>query len=246
MICKIENPEEFDKWKLRDIYSVKILSLLKSYGCKYHFASFYKQVNEHGNITAIISRLDNDLTLALGDDFDNSELVHFFCVTGFNSILTSNEFEFGAKYEEGMVMSCSSKRENKPISASIDEYPKLMDLFNFVDYEGMDFKAWYVDISHRVRHNTAKAYTLTVDDNIISSGILSSIYEGNAILTAVRTADDFRKMGYGSYLVNNICSDVKGTVYIMRDMNLNESFYTKLGFKNIGKWRIYKWVLFLR
>lgn len=240
MICKIENENEFDSWKLRDIYSTKILSILKSYGTKYHFATFYKQIDDKNNITAIISKLDNDLTLALADDFDNSELVRFFCVTGFNTILSSDEFEFGAKYEEGMVMSCSTKHENTQILATIDEYPKLMDLFNFVDYEGMDFKTWYVDISHRVRHNTAKAYTLTVDENIISSGILSAIYDRNAILTAVRTSDNFRKMGYGSYLVNHICSDVKGTVYIMRDMNLNESFYTKLGFKNIGKWRIYK------
>lgn len=240
MICKIDNPTEFETWKLRDIYSIKILSLLKSYGCKYHFATFYKQVNDDGIITAIISRLDNDFTLSLGDDFDNSELVHFFCVSGFNTILTSDEFQFGAKYEEGMVMSCLSKRENNPISVTIDEYPKLMDLFNFVDYSEVDFKAWYVDISHRVRHNTAKAYTLNVDDNIISSGILSSIYDNYAILTAVRTSDEFRRMGYGSYLVNYICSDVKSTVYIMRDLELNEEFYSKLGFKNIGKWRIYK------
>lgn len=241
MIYKIENPSELDGWKLRDIYSIRILALLKSYGCKYHFASFYKQVDDNGNITAIISKLDDDLTLALGDDFDNSELVHFFCITGFNSILSSDEFEFGAKYEEGIVMSCSSKKENiANEKIYIDEYPKLMDLYNFVDYDAVDFKSWYVDISHRVRHNTAKAYTLNIDDNIISSGILSSIYDDNAVLTAVRTSFEFRNMGYGSYLINHICCDVKGKVFLMRDMNLNEMFYTKLGFNNVGKWRMYK------
>ena len=240
MICKIETPDEFDKWKLRDIYSIRILSLIESYGCKYHFATFYKQVNDDGVITAIISKLDNDITLSLGDEFDNSELVRFFCITGYSSITCSDEFEFGARYEEGIVMSCSSKHEIAENNVTVDEYPKLMDLFNFVDYEDMDFKSWYVDISHRVRHNTAKAYTLNIDDNIISSGILSSIYDDYAVLTAVRTADEFRKMGYGSYLVSFICCDVKNSVYIMRDKSLNESFYLRLGFKNIGKWRIYK------
>jgi predicted GNAT family acetyltransferase len=115
-----------------------------------------------------------------------------------------------------------------------------MDLFNFVDYEEQDFSSWYVDISHRVRHKTAKAYTLNVNGEIISSGILSSIVDGCAILTAVRTGEAYRKMGYGSCLVNNICCDVADTVYIMRDMNLNESFYKNCGFKNIGKWRMYK------
>lgn len=240
MICKIESPTELDSWKFRDIFSIRILSLLKSYGCKYHFATFYKQINDDGIITAVISRLDDDITLSLGDDFDNGELVHFFCVTGYHSILCSDEFNFGARVEEGIIMSCDSKHEFMMQGVNVDEYPKLMDLYNFVDYDGMDFKAWYVDISHRVRHNTAKAYTLNVGENIISSGILSSIYDDYAVLTAVRTADDFRRMGYGSSLVNYICNDINGTVYIMRDMNLNEGFYSKLGFKNIGKWRIYK------
>jgi GNAT superfamily N-acetyltransferase len=239
MIEKIENTEQFNSWQSRDIYSVRIFALLKSYGLKYHFATFYRQVIE-GKTVAIMSRLDNDVTLAVADGFDTDELVRFFCVTGFSSILCSDEFEFGARYEEGIVMSSDVKRESQLLGVSVDEYPKLMDLYNFVDYEGQDFKAWYVDISHRVRHGTAKAYTLCLDNSIIASGIISAKYDDYAVLTAVRTADDFRRMGYGSMLVNFICSDVKGVVYIMRDKNLNEEFYNKLGFKNIGKWRMYR------
>ena len=137
-------------------------------------------------------------------------------------------------------MSCEHQLESVVHGAEIDEYPKLMDLFNFVDYDGQDFKAWYVDVSHRIRHNTAKAYTLNFDGNIISSGILSSIYDGYGVLTAVRTADEFRRMGYGGQLVKYICSDVKNTVYIMREQNLNEHFYNELGFENIGVWRMYR------
>ena len=47
-------------------------------------------------------------------------------------------------------------------------------------------------------------------------------------------------MGYGSTLVKYILNDVKGTVYIMRDMDRNEHFYQQIGFKNIGNWRIYR------
>ena len=146
-------------------------------------------------------------------------------ITGHGAILCDPAFEFGAKYDEGVIMSCEHKLESIVHGAEIDEYPKLMDLFNFVDYDGQDFKAWYVDVSHRVRHNTAKAYTLNFDGNIISSGILSSIYDGYGVLTAVRTADEFRRMGYGGQLVKYICSDVKNAVYIMREQNLNEHFY---------------------
>lgn len=239
MIEKINEITDFDDWKIRDIYSVRILSLLQSYGTKYNFAVFYRQIID-GKVTAIMSRLDNDFTLAICDDTDDSELIHFFCISGFSTITCSSLFDFGAKYEEGVVMASDTKRDTTMQGAVLDEYPKLMDLFNFVDYQNQDFKSWYVDISHRVRHGTAKAYTLNVNDTIISSGILSSIIDGYSILTGVRTDDEFRGMGYGSCLVDNICSDINGTVYIMRDKNLNEHFYNSLGFENIGKWRIYK------
>ncbi len=239
MIEIINSPEQFNEWTKRDIYSIRVLSLLESYGTKYHFATFYRQIID-GKITAILSRLDNDITLALDDGFDNAEFVRFFCITGHGAILCDPAFEFGAKYDEGMIMACNNKHDSVMAGVEIDEYPKLMDLFNFVDYGSQDFKAWYVDISHRVRHNTAKAYTLNFDGNIISSGILSSIYDGYGVLTAVRTADNLRRMGYGGHLVSYICSDVKKSVYIMREMDINEEFYTKLGFENIGVWRMYR------
>ena len=239
MIERIDNENELDSWRIRDIFSVRILSLLKSYGTKYQFALYFKQVID-GKITAIMSKLDGDFTLSITENADIDELVHFFCVTGYSSILCSDLFNFGARYDEGMIMHCDAKRDYSLNGVTIDEYPKLMDLFNFVDYNSQDFKSWYVDISHRVRHKTAKAYTLCLDSEIISSGILSSIIEGHAILTAVRTSPEFRKMGYGSTLVYAICNDVVGRVHIMRDDGLNESFYSRLGFIDDGKWRIYR------
>lgn len=239
MIEKIENVNGFDEWKKRDIFTVRILSLLKSYGCKYNFATFYKQVI-NGRTTAILSKLDNDFTLSVESGFDNEELVRFFCITGYNSILSGTDFLISPRFDEGTVMSSSAKLEPRLVNETVDEYPKLMDLFNFVDYEEQDFKAWYVDISHRVRHNTAKAYTLNVDGFTVSSGILSSIIEGFSILTAVRTESEFRRMGYASKLVSYICCDVKGVVYLMCDSEENERFYKKLGFENDEKWRIYK------
>ena len=165
MIELIESKEQLEQWTKRDIYSIRVLSLLESYGTRYHFAMFYRQIID-GRITAILSKLDNDVTLALDDGFDNAELLRFFCITGHGNILCDPAFQIGARFEEGMIMKCDRKFDKKMQGAFIDEYPKLMDLYNFVDYGNNDFKAWYVDISHRIRHNTAKAYTLNVDDNI--------------------------------------------------------------------------------
>ncbi len=239
MIKQINSPREMEAWQERDIFSIRILSLLNSYGCRYQFATFYLQENE-GEITAALSKLDGDVTLALREGADTQELLHFFCVTGYHTILCSDAFVFGAKYEEGSVMSCTTKWEPVQTDAVVDEYPKLMDLFNFTDYNTQDFQSWYVDISHRVRHGTAKAYTLCNDNGIIASGILSSIVGDDAILSAVRCTDAQRRKGYGSALVKHICNDVCGTVCIMREKGTNEAFYQRLGFKENGNWRLYK------
>lgn len=240
MIERITDIKQLYSFNREDIYYVRIMSLIKAYGCGYDFASFYRQLDDSNRITAILSKLDTDFTLSFNNDADTEELKEFFSVIGYGSILTDSSFDFSSSYNEGAVMSCNRKIEPDCPYADIDRYPKLMDLFNFVDYDTFDFESWYVDISHRIRHRCASAFTLNINGEIISSGIFSSIYNNDAVLSAVRTLPEFRHMGYASYLVSQMLSDIKGRVFLMREMNLNEQFYIKLGFENIGKWRMYK------
>ena len=44
MIEIIDSAEQFNEWTKRDIYSIRVLSLLESYGTKYHIATFYRQI----------------------------------------------------------------------------------------------------------------------------------------------------------------------------------------------------------
>lgn len=240
MIKLIEKNEEFDDFFKDDIFYIRIMSLLKAYSTNYNFALFYKQLDDNGNITSIISRLDNDYTVCHNDDFDLIELEDFFTRLGFNSVLGDDELALSFSYDYGIVMRTNKKVEKIINYATIDEYPKLMDLFNLEDYSTADFESWYVDVSHRIRHSCAKAVTLNVNDEIVSSGIFSSIYNDDAILTSVSTVPEFRRMGYGSALVSAMICDIKGKVYLMRDKNKNEEFYKKLGFENMGYWRMYK------
>ena len=239
MIEKINDKSIVKKWDKRDVFSVRILALLQAYGTSYPFAVFYVQRLDD-KITALIGKLDDNYTVSVCDNYDAEEIAHFLLVCGYSSILCDSSVKLFPKYEEGIIMKCDKKFEIPLGDLTVDEFPKLMDLYNFVDYNSQDFKAWYVDISHRIRHGTAKAYTLEKEGVIVSSGILSSLIDGYSLLTAVRTGSEFRNQGYGSAIVKYICSDVKGTVYIMRDENRNEDFYTRLSFENTGRWRMYK------
>ncbi len=240
MIKQIEEILQFNGYDLTDIYAVRILSLLNAYGCKYPFARFYRQINDDGSVTAILSVLDKDITISFDKNADRDELSQFVSVIGFDSVLCDEALEIDSCYECGIVMKTDKSIEIPCNYMEIDEYPHLFDLYNFIDYGEINFDSWYVDISHRIRHGAAKAFTLNMDEEIISSAIFSSIYKNNAILTGVQTKPEFRKMGYGSALISAMCCDFNGTVYLMRENGRNESFYKKLGFENIGKWRIYK------
>ncbi len=240
MIKKITQSNEFDNYDKTDIYSIRIKSLLSAYGTKYDFAVFYYQIDNDNKITSILSRLDNDWTLSHLDIFDEAELCDFFRAVGYSTILSDESFHFDSPYDEGIVMSAFKKAERHIQYAEIDFYPKLMDIFNFEDYDSIDFESWYVDLSHRIRHGCAKAVSLNIGGEIVSSAVFSSIYNNDAILSSVRTSPEFRKMGYGGALVSEMLFDVSGTVYLMREKDKNESFYSNLGFENSGLWRMYK------
>lgn len=238
MITKINCIDELDGYGKTDLYSVRIMSLASAYGTAYDFATFYRQICG-GKITAIISRLDGDITVSC-DNADLEEISEFVRIIGFASCLCGEKLSLDCSCTDGVVMSADKKCEFALPGAVIDEYPKLMDIYNFDDYGNTDFEAWYVDASHRIRHGAAAAYTLSIGGRIAASALFSSIYNNNAVLTAVRTLPEFRRRGCGTALVSHMLCDVKGTVFLMRENGRNECFYSRMGFSNIGKWRMYK------
>lgn len=240
MIERLNQKEDIKEPDFPDLFYIRIMSLMKAYGFSYDFSSYYKQVNEDNKVTALISKLDGDFTLCCFEGADREELCEFFSVMGYSSVLSDDSFKMPSPFCEGIIMKSNKKTEITIPYTVIDRYPKLMELFNFIDYESTDFEAWYVDVSHRIRHGCAMAYTLNVNGEIISSAIFSAIYRDNAVLSSVQTAPAFRRMGYGSALISEMSADIKGNIFLMREKTLNEEFYKKLGFINIGKWRTYR------
>ena len=162
MIELIEEESQLN-FDITDIYSVRILSLLNAYGCKYPFVRFYRQIDDSGTITAIISYLDHDATISFSSEANLNELSEFIRVIGFSTVLCDERLSISADYESGIVMKSTKSIEISMPYITIDEYPPLFDLYNFIDYGESNFEAWYVDINHRIRHNTAKAVTLNVN-----------------------------------------------------------------------------------
>lgn len=240
MIKQTDDIEILNSYPAADLFSVRITALAAAYGFSYDFARFYAQTDESGVLTAVISYLDNNATLAFLPSADLQELGSFFKAVGFSTLLCNDNFHFSSNFTEGVIMKSVRCFDVAPGMGVFDEYPRLMDLFNFIDYDKQDFESWYVDLSHRIRHGTAKAVALTVEGEIVSSGIFSSITEKGAVLTSVTTRPAFRRMGYGSALVKKMTADIGRPVFLMREKDRNEEFYIKSGYVNDGIWRMYK------
>ncbi|MCD7797518.1 MAG: hypothetical protein LUG95_07985 [Clostridiales bacterium] len=111
MIQRITEKTELSSYNKIDLFSIRILSLLNAYSTDYDFAVFYKQLDSHGNITAIISKLDNEYTLSYNSNADLTELADFFTCLGYNSVLSDNAFELGGDFESGVLMKSDKKIE---------------------------------------------------------------------------------------------------------------------------------------
>ena len=176
MIEYQQNLDLLRQYEQTDLFSVRVLALAESYGCDYNFARFYVQRTESGQITAVLSYLDRDCTLSLTENADREELTAFFAAMGYGTLLCTADFCMDRPYREGSMMQSVRRYDVQSGMAVFDSYPKLMDLYNFIDYDSQDFESWYVDLSHRIRHGGAKALTLRMDGMILASGILSVSY----------------------------------------------------------------------
>lgn len=241
MIEKIDTFQKLNLFKEENIFTVRIKSLAKSYGFDFSFASFYRQI-ENGQTTAVFSVLDSDITLAVDVRIaDTDELAKFFILQGFTSLLCSDDFIFACEYEQGAVMVSDLNFDvsNNFNVHNLTSFEQLCSLYEFLEYGG-SFDAWYADIRRRINKSTAEVCGIYRNGKIVSSAILSSVYNSNAVLTGVKTDEKFRNNGFAGAVVKYICNRVKGSVYLMREEGKNEKFYSEIGFKNIDRWRIYR------
>lgn len=242
MIEKLNDIENLNAFKPVDLYTIRIKSLVDTYGFGYSFAAFYRQMKQ-GRCTAVFSILDSDITLAVDtDSADVPELAEFFNLHGFTSLLCSAGFLLDRSFDQGTVMSSRDKKNSGNSNLTIcalRSYDPLRALYDFLEYDGA-FDMWYADIHRRIAKSTAKACAVFENGRMLSSALLSSVHNGCAVLSGVKTDPAYRNRGYASALVRYLCQTVPGTVYLMREHSKNEQFYLELGFKNTDQWRIYR------
>lgn len=241
MIRLAESINQLEKYEKMDVFSVRILSLASAYGLKYAFATFWVQEID-STITAIVSRLDRNVTISHCNDSHLDEINDFVTILGFTTLMCSDDLKINCPFETGFVM------ENKKISVVdrsndivIEQVP-LEEVFKLnQDFlQGVDYNSFYADMSHKIRHGVVKTYGVKSHGKFVSCGALTSIYCDHGILSFVATAESFRCRGLASKIVVLIIGNMEKKCFLIRENGKNEDFYKKLGFINTEKWRMYK------
>lgn len=240
----IQNLNLIEKFNVDDVFSLRIRSLLASYGTSYDFARFWVQIIED-DVTAIMSKFDNDFTLSYAPNADKQELAEFVFAIGFSTLQCDESFSLEAKNVTGDILISEplERLQCDDREFQIAKNTDISDIFrlNYGEVKNKDaYMNWYADILHRIRHGTACSYVLKLDDEAVSSVVFSSIDRKNVLISHVATEENQRNKGFASSLIKSVCSEKDFKYYILTDNEQNKRFYEKLAFVKVGRWKVYK------
>ena len=100
-----------------------------------------------------------------------------------------------------------------------------------------EFEPFYLDLSHKLRHQAALALSVPGRDGLRACAVVSSISQRGAILSALAVREGMRRQGLGSRLVRRAESYFPGKMlYVFREQHKNKEFYKSLGFTKTDTW----------
>lgn len=231
MIRRVFSPDELPLPQ-KGVEAQKIRALLKAYGTKYEFCRFYTSES------AVLCETDGDFVLCGAENSpdtpDVEELADFFAFGGFSEIFCSKELGVAL----GERLCCRSQRvslmrfEGEAVpNAEVERDPPLNDVYGILKTAfNIEYEPWYADMSHRIRHNIARARRLGNSALIIQHDI-----NGEALLSQIATLPEFRNRGNASRLIKAVCAELSGSEVFLLCGDELLTFYRELGFLKVDE-----------
>ena len=225
MIRRVFSPDELARLPQKGVEAQKIRALLLAYGTKYDFCRFY--VSED----VILCETDGSFVVCgIGEPGALSELADFFGFNGFSEIFCSDIIGdvLLSQLDCGCQRVCLMRFCGVPVRCTeVDTEPSLDEVFRILSASfDIDYEHWYVDMSHRIRHNVAKARLLGSSALIVQHDI-----NGEALLSQIATLPSERGRGNASRLISSVCAELSPSdVYVICE-DILLPFYGKLGFE---------------
>lgn len=224
--------------------SIRIEALINTYGFNTSFAYFWQQESE-GEVTALVSKVDGDVTLAAKENFNAEEMKEFLSVIGFSSLLAESKISAALGFKEaekGFIMELESGKNTveEPLCLSEPPYKKIYELLKKPENFGDNIPSygdWLADLSSRMRKGCAKAEWILENETCVCVAMLTFKTECGAVLGAVATDNEYRGRGLATSLVKSLCENFGKRVFLLcKEDKIN--FYKKMNFKISGEFSL--------
>lgn len=226
--------------------AARICAYLRCYRTLMNDIYFWSQDN-NGEISAVISRVDGNMTVYADGRADFDEISEFVRIIGFSTLLMSYEYfgEIGIKPHSSGDILCFRddvkpvSRDNISDNADLKAAYELLRINKSESIEVTEYLPWLSDFTYKRNRNSARMKSLFRDCMQVCFAMTSAETDKSALISGVVTDREYRKQGYASSVVYALCDELKRegkTVYIMTASEENKNFYLKNGFACIGKW----------
>ncbi len=223
-----------------DPWACRIRCLYDSYSSYDSIARFYLQRNEKDS-TAVLSEYGGSITVYAKKSADIDEIRSFINLRGCGSVQGNAD---QLCKNGGIILKLSDRqklyRSDRPdieYCMSEPDYKgiyKLMCRCEDKDFTAPSYEDFVVELSHRHRHSTAKFCCIISDDKIVSFSMTSALSDSCAVIGSVCTLPSYRKKGYAGKCISKLIKSLdKREIFVIRPVNKNESFYSKLGFTEV-------------
>lgn len=219
-----------------DPFGCRILGALLAYGIDKPFAQFWAQYDAAGQLTAVIGRLDNAMTVCAKGAYDAEEMDCFVsAAVGYIGALRPVREGESAN---GLIMRLAERKE-RASSGDAELNPEISDVYAVMEecagtgFEVPDFDAFYSDMMYRRKAKTVAAAIMRDEGMPAACGAMH-LADRTALLVMCAAAPEHRGKGFATKVVNALLDRAEGRdVYLMCLPSLHD-FYTRFGFVTVG------------
>lgn len=221
-------------------FGCKIASIAAAYGFDRGFSCFWLDDRSDA-----VFCLTDDLMIISGTVLDGEETAEFLKAVGpktiFCAVRNAETLSLPVT-DSGDVLKKQLEAGEK---TTLDPYEvDIREIYELLEKTGMveEFEPFYLDLSHKLRHQTALALTEHDQETLTGCAVVSAISQNAAILSALAVLPEFRRQGIGSRLVRRTESFFPGkTLYVFREKEKNREFYRELGYGKTDTWVYSQW-----
>lgn len=235
-----------DNLSFKNPFGCRIKALYNTYDYCLSFVDFWVQIIDEKAVS-LIARMETTFILRLTDNSDLEEVSAFIRVSGASNVICDGKYN----------LDCSMKKVSGPVFVSDEKMnndkklnvfnPHIKDVYSLISKCGSEnfnvpkYESFALDVAHKLNKNTMRIYGIGESRLYCCIMTLAETDDG-AVLGALATDPEFRRKGYGAFLIkyiNNVLIKEGKSVFLHRAPDENIEFYNKLGFKEYGKWAEY-------